>query len=185
MSDDDTDNLPEVQYATVPEGTAIRDLELVQNFVLKRGRISRAEAESVDELLADNNSRLKILLVALGRLRAEGMAPFARQIQQVQDLAVSRALAPLNDPDAPPMSNRDVITLFKAMQERERDTINFFGSLIAASLPNRYDAPEHEEEVLAALAEMGVTPPNIQSRRNLTQLIDRLAKRIGERGGRE
>lgn len=153
----------------------IAALETVREFLVNQdGRLSVEVQSTIDELLRDHNTRLKVVLVALSKARVTNMVDIIQDLNRIEDEMSTRDLSG--------MSPRTLAVLHKSLSDREKTLVEFIGMVSMAGLPTKYDEPEYVAHIEEHLRTRGVEIPGVQSRRNIAALVSQLAQEAS-RGG--
>ena len=181
VTDENADEFLRPQREVITDlGDVLDSLERVRSFLVKSetNKERNKEIKKVfDSILNDHSNKLQVFLVALGQDRVNRIAQILKDIDHLEDSLLGSDLATV--------AFEQRTNLYKAMTAREKQLIDFVQSVITSGAPSEYSIPSYVDDVKNDLRDGGVDIPDVQGRKSIMGLAEKLLKRARDRAGME
>lgn len=165
--------LPEYHEKNQSRAHVLQALDTVRDFISSGGSLDEEVKSKINDLLEDHSNRLKMFLIGVSHVRVNNLTTLLRDIDRLERELSSRNLEVLN--------TNQLLAYYNSLSAREQGLVTYLKELTEVTLPGRVETDSDQEKAAKLLEEAGVTTPNVAARRNVRDLLDKIARELSRR----
>lgn len=165
--------LPEYHESNLSRAHVLQALDTVRDFISSGGSLDEEVKSKINDLLEDHSNRLKMFLIGVSHVRVNNLTTLLRDIDRIERELSSRNMEVLN--------TNQLLAYYNSLSAREQGLVNYLKELTEVTLPGRVETDSDQEKAAKLLEEAGVTTPNVAARRNVRDLLDKIARELSRR----